>query len=296
VTAPPADAPTSGQVLGRASGENFPVASVLFPRAVRPHLMALYGFARLADDVGDEAPGDRDILLDWLSAELEEAFDGSPQHPLMQRVAVTIRRFDLPAGPFERLIEANRVDQRVTRYDTFQDLLGYCRLSANPVGELVLSILGAAIPDRLALSDATCTGLQLVEFWQDLGEDARRGRVYVPLEDLDRFGYPVEDLLAGVRDERFLGLMRFQATRSRRLLERGRRLGATIPGRAGLAVRLFTAGGLAALSDLERRGFDTFGRSGRASGLRRATWALAELTGVRRRTAADPAPAEWETA
>jgi squalene synthase HpnC len=291
VTAVPAEVPTSAEVLGRAAGENFPVASVLFPRTVRPHLMALYGFARLADDIGDEAPGDRDILLDWLAAELGETFGGTPKHPLMRRLAVTIAQFDLSPDPFERLIEANRVDQRVTRYDTFQDLLGYCHLSANPVGELVLSILGAATLERVALSDRTCTGLQLVEFWQDLGEDAGKGRVYVPLEDLDRFGYSVNDLLAGVRDDRFLRLMRFQADRTRRLLKEGRGLGASLPGRTGWAVRLFTAGGLAALSDLERRRFDTFDRQGRASGARRAWWVMAEL-GRTHRGAAVPAETE----
>jgi squalene synthase HpnC len=295
VTGVPANVPTSAEVLGRAAGENFPVAGVLFPRAVRPHLMALYGFARLADDIGDEAPGDRDLLLDWLAAELRNAFGGTPQHPLMQRLAVTIARFDLSPDPFERLIEANRVDQRVARYRSFQDLLGYCRLSANPVGELVLSVLGAKTPERLALSDATCTGLQLVEFWQDLGEDAAKGRVYVPLEDLDRFGYSVKDLLARVRDDRFLRLMRFQADRTRLLLEEGRGLGATLPRRTGWAVQLFTAGGLAALSDLKRRRFDTFDRQGRASGARRAWWVLAEL-GRTRRGAASPVETEWRPA
>jgi len=161
-------------------------------------------------------------------------------------------------------VEANRRDQVEHRYDTFDALREYCGLSADPVGELVLRVLEAWTPERAALSDATCTGLQLVEFWQDLGEDAARDRVYVPLEDMDRFGYRVEELLAGTRNGAFLALMRFEAAR-------------TLPGRVGLAVRLFTAGGLAALDNLERQGFDTLSASAHASRARRAWAAGREL-------------------
>jgi squalene synthase HpnC len=266
-----AGVPTSGEVLVQARSENFPVASHLFPTELRPHLMAVYGFARLVDDLGDESPGDRLALLDWLSSEVDAIVVGrTPEHPLMQRLATTVRSFGLPRAPFDRLIEANRQDQRVSRYQTFEELRAYCALSANPVGELVLRIARACTPERLALSDATCTGLQLVEFWQDLGEDASMGRVYVPLEDLERFDYGIDELLSGVTDERFARLMRFEGQRTRDLLERGRALARTLPGRVGLAVRLFTAGGLAALSDLERRSFDTFGSNAHAS--RAQTW------------------------
>jgi squalene synthase HpnC len=195
----------------------------------------------------------------------------------MRRVAWTVERFDLPREPFDRLIAANRRDQTVHRYATFDDLLAYCDLSANPVGELVLHLCRSATPDRVALSDATCTGLQLVEFWQDLGEDAARGRVYVPLEDLERFGYPEADLLAGVADDRFRSLMAFEAARTRDLLAKGRPLGRRIPGRPGLAIRLFTAGGLAAVDDLARRGFDTHRSNATASKVRRAAFAAREL-------------------
>jgi squalene synthase HpnC len=282
MTRPPAHAPGATQVLDQAGAENFPVASRLFPRRIRPHLMNVYGFARLVDDVGDEAPGDRLELLDWVSSELDAVFDGAatmPSHPLLFRLRHTVRVFDLPRHPFDRLVEANRQDQTVTRYETFDALVEYCRLSANPVGELVLRICDACTPERLASSDATCTGLQLVEFWQDLGEDAAAGRVYVPLEDLERFGYPVERLLEGEADGRFGALMRFEAGRTRDLLERGRGLGRSLPGRIGFAVRLFTAGGLAALADLEGRGFDTFGASAHPSRVRRAWFAARELVG-----------------
>ncbi|HEX9312721.1 MAG TPA: squalene synthase HpnC [Actinomycetota bacterium] len=271
-------APRAAEVLARARRENFPVASLLFPKRVRPHLMAIYGFARLADDIGDEAEGDRTELLGWLSSELDAVYGPrTPAHELMGALAPTVAAFDLPREPFDRLIEANRRDQVAHRYETFGALREYCALSADPVGELVLRVLEAWTPERAALSDATCTGLQLVEFWQDLGEDAARGRVYVPLGDMDRFGYRVEELLAGTRNEAFVTLMRFEAARTRAFLERGRPLARTLPGRAGLAVRLFTAGGVAALEDLERRGFDTLSASAHASRARRAWAAGREL-------------------
>jgi squalene synthase HpnC len=248
--------------------------------------MNVYGFARLTDDIGDESAGDREALLEWLGSELDVLFAGkTPEHPLMRRLASTVRTFDLNRDPFDRLIEANRQDQRVHRYATFEELAEYCSLSATPVGELVLRITDACTAERLRLSDATCTGLQLVEFWQDLGEDAANGRLYVPLEDIARFGYSVEEMRAGVRDERFERMMAFEAARTRGLLERGRALASTLPGRIGLAVRLFTAGGLSALADLEHRRFDTFSRSARASHPRRWWWALREM--VRR---PQPAP------
>ena len=282
-------APRAAEVLARARRENFPVASMLFPKRVRPHLMAIYGFARLADDIGDEAEGDRTELLDWLSSELDAVYGpGTPAHELMRALAPTVAAFGLPREPFDRLIEANRRDQVAHRYETFDALREYCGLSADPVGELVLRVLEAWTPERAALSDATCTGLQLVEFWQDLGEDAARDRVYVPLEDMDRFGYRVEELLAGTRNGAFLALMRFEAARTRALLERGRPLARTLPGRVGLAVRLFTAGGLAALDNLEQQGFDTLSASAHASRARRAWAAGREL--LRPATLGEAAP------
>ena len=240
--------------------------------------MNVYGYARLTDDIGDEATGDRGGLLDWLAAELDAVYSGgTPTHPLMRRAGASIRAFELPRGPFDRLIEANRQDQTVHRYATFEELAAYCSLSANPVGELVLRVAGACTPERLALSDATCTGLQLVEFWQDLGEDAAKGRVYIPLEDMERFGYGLDGLRAGRRDDRFVRLMAFEAARTRDLLARGRALAGTLRGRTGFAVRLFTAGGLAALADLERRRFDTFSASGHAARPRRWVTAAREL-------------------
>jgi squalene synthase HpnC len=274
----PAHAPRAAEVLVQAGAENFPVASHLFPRRLRPHLMNVYGFARMVDDIGDEAEGDRLALLDWLASELGAIYGGrQPAHALMQRVATTVGAFALPRAPFDRLIEANRRDQTINRYRTFDELLDYCSFSANPVGELVLRISGALSPEHLTLSDSTCTGLQLVEFWQDLGEDAAMGRVYLPLEDLERFDYRLDDLFAGETNEGFAALMEFEAARTRELLLRGRELGRSVGGRIGFALRTFAAGGLAALADLKRRGFDTFGGSGHASRPRRALTALKEL-------------------
>ena len=275
MSAPSPCRPDPDAVLAQAGSENFPVASRLFPSALRPHLMNIYGFARMADDLGDEAPGDRRAQLDWLSGELDELYAGRPaSHPLLMRLATTVRRYDLPREPFDRLIDANRRDQVVKRYATFEQLRGYCHASADPVGELVLRLVGRCNDQLLALSCATCTALQLVEFLQDLGEDAAMGRIYVPLDDLARFGYGEADLLAGVADERFRAVMSFEAERARSLFEQGRPLSRLLPGRVGLAVSLFTAGGLAALGDLRRRDFDTLSSSAHVS-KRHVAWAAA---------------------
>lgn len=273
--------PDADSVLVQARAENFPVASRLFPKALRAPLLSIYGFARMADDIGDEADGDRLALLTWLSGEVDAIFAArQPTHPLMQRLAVTIRRFDLPRDPFDRLIAANRQDQVVQRYATYADLAAYCHLSADPVGELVLRLVGSCSPNLLALSDATCTALQLVEFLQDLGEDAAMGRIYIPREDFERFRYSEQDLLAGVVNERFARLMSFEAGRAQSLLERGRPLSQLLPGRVGLAVRLFTAGGMVALADLRRRGFDTLTVSAHVSRMRLGLAGLGEVASM----------------
>jgi len=243
------------RVLFLARQENFPVASRVLPPSVRAHLMAIYGFARLVDDAGDEARGDRVELLDRIESELELAFAGSATHPLMRKLQGTIREFRLHREPFLRLIEANRRDQTVSRYGTFGDLLGYCELSANPVGHLVLAVLQATSPERLAWSDAVCTGLQLTELWQDVAEDALRGRIYLPQEDLRRFGCTVEELRTGSRRPEFRRLMAFEVARARDLLDRGLPLARDLGGRAGVAIASFVAGGRAALVAIERSGF-----------------------------------------
>jgi squalene synthase HpnC len=271
----PATAPAPGPVMARARSENFPVASRLLPAATRGHLMAIYGFARLVDDVGDEAPGERLALLDWLDAEIDVLYAGGlPSHPLMRRLAVTAREFGIPPEPLRALVQANRQDQTTSRYATFDDLRRYCELSANPVGRLVLHVFEAPTPERFALSDSICTGLQLTEHWQDVAEDMERGRIYVPLEDLDRFGCAERDLVDRRITRAFPGLMRFEVLRARDHLVRGLPLARTLRARPALAVTAFVGGGLAALEAIERAGFDVLRTNPRPSNPRRA-WVIA---------------------
>ncbi|MDE3129723.1 MAG: squalene synthase HpnC [Acidobacteriota bacterium] len=247
--------PTREQVLPQARRENFTVASAIVGRRRARHLMAIYGFARLVDDVGDEAAGDRAALLDVVALELRRVFEpagvGEPQHPLMQELALTVRACRLPIAPFERLIEANRLDQVLTRYETFAQLLDYCQLSAAPVGELVLGVFGVATAKRVALSDRVCAGLQIVEHLQDIAEDQRRGRVYMPREDLEHFGCSEQDLAEPQPPARLQALIGFEAGRARALLGSGAPLARALPAAPRLAVAGFTAGGLRALSELE---------------------------------------------
>jgi squalene synthase HpnC len=250
--APPtaADLPDRDGVMAQAGSENFTVASALVGHQRQRHLRAIYGFARLVDDVGDEAPGNRMALLEVVSDELARVYDGSPRHPVMVELQHTVRACRLPSGPLQRLIEANRVDQVQTRYRTFGQLLGYCQLSAAPVGELVLHVFDAATPDRIALSDRICAGLQIVEHLQDIAEDRARGRVYMPEEDLVRFGCNDEDL-AGAGTGARRALVAFEAERARRLLGAGAPLARTLSPRPRLAIAGFVAGGRTALDVLE---------------------------------------------
>lgn len=254
---PPVSAlPTRAQVLPQAGSENFTVASRVLGAQRARDLMAIYGFARLVDDVGDEAAGDRLALLELMSLEVRRVFAepglGAPEHPLMQELARTVSRCDLASGPFERLIEANRTDQRVARYETFAQLLDYCQLSAAPVGELVLGVFGLATPARVALSDRVCAGLQVVEHLQDIAEDYARGRVYMPREDLERCGCGERDLAGPERSAALGALIDLEAARARALLASGAPLARTLPPRLRLAVAGFTAGGLRALAQRQR--------------------------------------------
>lgn len=242
------------RIAARAAGENFPVVSILAPRAARPHLRAIYGFARLVDNLGDEADGDRSVLLDDVERELE----GPPTVEIMRRVHETIAACGLPREPFSRLIEANRIDQVKKRYETWDEVREYCTYSADPVGRLVLGVYGRAEERQLAaMSDSICTGLQLVNFLQDPPRDLALGRVYLPQESLRRFGVRDHDL-AGPLTEGVASLLDFEAMRARRLLEAGLPLANALRGRSGMSVALYARGGLAALDALERAGWDVF--------------------------------------
>lgn len=237
--------------MARSRAENFPVASRLLPPELRSHLLAIYGFARLTDQLGDELAADRLAALDWLEGELDRAYAGTATHPLMVRLGETLASCPLPRAPFARLIEANRVDQRVSRYERFEDLLGYCALSANPVGELVLGVFGVATPERVAYSDSICSGLQIAEHLQDVAEDRDRGRIYLPAQDMRRFGVSEEELARPHASGRVRALIAFEVERARSLLVAGEPLLRTMRGRRKLSLAAFVSGGWAALDAIE---------------------------------------------
>ncbi|MFE5791482.1 squalene synthase HpnC [Streptomyces sp. NPDC056503] len=259
----------SRTTLGKAADENFPVAPFFLPRDWRDDLMAVYGYARLVDDIGDGdlAPGGADAfglaadagplaLLDALEEDLGRVFDGTPRHPLLRALQPTVRRRGLTSGPFLGLIQANRQDQLVSRYETYDDLLAYCELSANPVGRLVLGITGTATPERIRRSDEICTALQIVEHLQDVAEDLGRDRIYLPAEDLKRFHVTEDELARPTAGAAVRSLVAFQAERARALLHAGIPLVGSVHGRLRLLLAGFTAGGLAALDAIAAAGFD----------------------------------------
>ncbi len=265
----PATAAATAERIGaaagdKASGENFPVALRLLPARYRRHLQAVYGYARAVDDMGDEAPpGERARLLDDLEADLGRLYrfqsTGAGQPPrlgVVRALAPVVAECAVPQQPFLDLIQANRQDQVVTRYATFGDLVGYCELSANPVGRIVLSVFGAVSPDRLVLSDRVCTALQLAEHWQDVAEDYRAGRIYLPAEDLSRFGVSEADLAARTAAPHVRELMAFEVRRAREWLDQGAPLIGKLPGAARVAVAGYVAGGRAALAAIAGAGHD----------------------------------------
>ena len=255
------------EIAARAAGENFPVGSVLFPRSLRPHIRALYCYARLVDELGDAYEGDRLAALDELEREVDAAFADEAAWPVLRNVQPTIREFELPREPFLRLIEANRMDQRVSEYETWADLKDYCVHSADPCGRLVLGVLRKLDePELVAASDSVCTGLQLVNFLQDVPRDLELGRIYLPADDRRTFGDPPLDRPS----EELRGLLRFEAQRAVELLAAGEVLRERIGGRLGRAVALFSRGGLAALDALESAGWDIFSGRPRPSRARLA--------------------------
>jgi squalene synthase HpnC len=262
-------------VAARARTENFPVASLLFPRVYRPALRAIYGFARLVDTLGDEWEGDRLAALDELEAELDACYGtGEPRWPVMRELAPVIESCALPREPFERLIEANRMDQRISEYETWEDLREYCRHSADPVGKLVLTVIGRALDWQLvAWSDDVCTGLQLVNFLQDVPRDLALGRVYLPADDRRGFGVTMLDR----PNEPLTQLLEFEADRASGLLASGEPLREAIGGRTGKAIGLFARGGQAALDALRDARWDVFTGRPRPSRARLARTAVSSF-------------------
>lgn len=259
--------------LDKAAHENFPVAPFFLPRDWRDDLMAVYGYARLVDDIGDGdlAPGgadarhlgvdpaqadDRLLLLDAFEADLRRVFDATPLHPLLRALQPTVRRRSLTPEPFLGLIAANRQDQLVRRYETYDDLVAYCELSANPVGRLVLQITGTASPERVRRSDAVSTALQIVEHLQDVAEDLERDRIYLPAEDMLRFHVTEADLAAPAGGASVRALVAYEAERARALLDEGMPLVGSVHGRLRLLLAGFMAGGRAALTAIADAGHD----------------------------------------
>lgn len=278
--------------LARTHYENFSVGSRLLPKHLRRHFYSIYAFSRGVDDLGDEATGDRMALLGLWERELDACYpesggpnsrkNGFPTHPYFVALSETIRLFEIPAGPFKRLIEANRRDQQIVRHETYDDLLEYCTYSANPVGHLVLYLGGVREPGLHVLSDHICTALQLTNFWQDVKRDYEIGRIYIPLEDLDRFGVSEEQISEGRCDDRFRALMRFQVERARQLFIDGYLLADHLDRSLRPDLALFTRGGLSVLQVIEHQDYDVLSTRPKLSKFEKtkilaATWLRSRL-------------------
>jgi squalene synthase HpnC len=236
--------------------ENFTVVSWVLPKQIRPHFWSLYSFCRWTDDLGDEAEGDRLALLDDWQRELVRCYEGVRELPLFRALGHTIDRFHIPPEPFLKLIEANRMDQSITRFETHEDLLHYCQHSATPVGRMVLYVLGYRDEERHQLAEKTCIALQLANFWQDVTVDWTKGRVYLPQEDIRRFGLDESAIAAGKATGAFRRLVHYEVGRTQALFDEGRQLERLIDRRARADVRLFRLGGEAILRAIRRAEYD----------------------------------------
>jgi squalene synthase HpnC len=252
------------QDLAACHYENFPVASRILPLRLRPHVAALYAFARIADDFSDEPEyegvrGER--LLEWRSL-LHEAVSpvAKPRHPVFVALSQSLRELDMPVQPFDDLLGAFLQDVVKKRYETFDEVLDYCRRSADPVGRIVLMIHGHRSPEIFRYSDAICTALQLANFWQDLSVDLKKDRIYLPEEDFKAFGYSEADLRMGVVNEKFRNLMKFEVNRTRSLFEQGRALLGKLSWPLSWEIRLTWLGGTEILRKIRRMGYDTLSK------------------------------------
>jgi squalene synthase HpnC len=245
--------------LARRHYENFIVASWLLPRRLRQHFYNVYAFCRWADDLGDEiAPPARALeFLGWWESELRHCYAGPASHAVFVALQDTIREFDIPIDPFLNLLTAFRQDQSVNRYTDWDSLLGYCRNSANPVGHLVLYLCGYRDAIRQQLSNATCTALQLANFWQDVARDLGKNRIYIPLDALSRYGLTKADLFARRFDDRYASLMKDLVGRTRELFLLGLPLASQVGPELRLDIELFSRGGLAVLDAIEAVGYNT---------------------------------------
>jgi squalene synthase HpnC len=284
--APPAAAEARAfcRRLATSHYENFTVLSWLAPHRIRQHLANVYAYCRTVDDIGDEADGGRLALLDAYESQLDRAYQGTPNHPVLVALAETIAAFDLPKDLFRRLIEANRIDQRCHRHPDFASLLDYCAYSANPVGRLVLALRGYRDEERAVLSDATCTGLQLANFWQDLRRDFSAGRVYLPQDEMSEYGVRDSDLAADAASPALRRLTLKQVARARSYFEAGLPLLSRVSGGLRVELALFTGGGLAVLDRIEAQAGDTLQQRPTVGRVRKAAifWTALARTGWRR--------------
>jgi squalene synthase HpnC len=253
-----ADARAYCERLARSHYENFSVATWFLPARLRPHFYSVYAYCRISDDLGDEVGDPRESLrlLDEWEGELNACYEGHPRHPVFVALLETIRACDIPRQPFADLLKAFRQDQTLGRYPTFDEVLDYCRYSANPVGRLVLYVGGYRDDDRQQLSDCTCTALQLANFWQDVWPDYGKGRIYIPLDDLQGFGVNEQDIAARRPTPQFRELMRFQVARAREWFDRGLPLVRRVDKELAVDIELFTRGGQEILNAIERQSFD----------------------------------------
>ena len=248
--------------LARSHYENFSVASWFLPARLRQHFFNVYAYCRISDDLGDEV-GDPEAslhLLDEWQSELEACYSGAPRHPVFVALAETVRTFDIPQQPFIDLLNAFRQDQRIQRYETFEALLGYCRYSANPVGHLVLYLCGYRDAERQALSDCTCTALQLANFWQDVSVDYAKGRIYLPLEDLRRHKVSEQDIAVARNTTAFCTMMSFEVQRARDWFRQGWPLAAKVDRELAVDIELFSRGGQEILNAIENQRYAVLGR------------------------------------
>jgi len=255
------DAYTYCERLARTHYENFSVATWFLPKRLRQHFFNIYAYCRISDDLGDETgdPAASLQLLDQWESELNACYSGSPRHPVFVALAGTVREFDIPKHEFSDLLTAFRQDQTVTRYKNFDELLGYCVNSANPVGHLVLYLCGYRDPERQQLSDFTCTALQLANFWQDVSVDYEKGRIYLPLEDLRKYQVSEADIANQNNSLQFREMMRFEVTRAREWFDRGLPLAARVSRDLAIDIELFSRGGQEILNAIERQGYAVLG-------------------------------------
>ncbi len=267
--------------LAETHYENFHVASWFLPRALRPHFQSIYAYCRISDDLGDEV-ADRSAalaLLDLWGHELDACYEGRSRHPVFVALHETIRACSIPKEPFSDLLVAFRQDQTVTRFETMNDVFAYCRYSANPVGRLVLYASGEVSEEKFRLSDATCTALQLANFWQDVRVDWAKDRVYLPQADMQRFGVSDATIAAGVATPEFRSLMSFEVEFTRRLFEQGLPLIGTVNRELALDLDLFSRGGLEILRAIERQDFDVLSARPSITKSTKLQLALRALTG-----------------